>query len=203
MAGNCGLAVDVLREACVAMKTPDTLRFSGVALGVLLVCMGISVEAGIAQERSDLAEREYQIKAAYLYHFAQFVTWPAPKNQQQTIQLCVVGDDPLGPLLDSLDEKTVEGKSLDIRRLSSIDDARSCHVLFVSSSESQRLPEIFKALQGASVFTVGETEDFTRQGGMARFYNMKNRVRFEINLEATERTGIKVSSKMLRLARRV
>jgi hypothetical protein len=147
---------------------------------------------------------EYQVKAAFLYNFAKFVEWPPNlfNDPRDPFVLCVAGDDPFGNLLDGIVlGKTANGHPLAVRRLRREQEARSCQILFVSSSERNRLRPVLKSLRGASVLTVGETDGFAQEGGMINLTLEDNRVHFEINVAAAERAGLKISSKLLSLAR--
>jgi len=149
------------------------------------------------------APREYQVKAAFLYNFAKFVEWPAVafEKPQTPYSICVLGSDPFGEDLDIAAAENVQGRKMMVRRIGDLKSLSGCHILFVSPSERKRLPAVFEALGNAPTFTVGEDEEFVRAGGCLRFYVVENRVRFEINLQATERARLKVSAKLLSLAR--
>ncbi|MGH7956398.1 MAG: YfiR family protein [Opitutaceae bacterium] len=147
--------------------------------------------------------REYQIKAVFLYHFAQFVEWPATAfvNEQSPLIIGVLGDDPFGADLDSAAQgEKVGARALEVRRYRRIEDIGTCHVLFISQSESPRLERVLTTLQGRSILTVGDLERFTFRGGMIRFLTQKNKVRMQINLEAARREDLTISSKLLRPA---
>jgi hypothetical protein len=147
---------------------------------------------------------EYEVKAAFLYNFAKFVEWPADTypDPNAPIRLCVLGEDPFGRILDhAVLDKTVNGRRLMILRSRQVQELRDCHILFISASEKKRLPEIFAALQGSNVLSVGDTEQFAELGGAIQFTLQDNRVRLTINLDAAERARLKISSKLLSLAR--
>ena len=168
-------------------------------LAAMMAWMGVAVPAS-AQSRS--SSREYQIKAAMLYHFAQFTKWPDDAFDGQDVFIIgVLGEDPFGTALDEmLHGKTVKGRPVVTRRFEQAEEARGAHILFISSSELQRLPEIIQVLQDSNVLTVGEEKPFTRHNGIIRLFPVKNKTNFEINLEAATRAGIKLSSKLLKLA---
>ncbi|MBZ5700626.1 MAG: YfiR family protein [Acidobacteriia bacterium] len=152
------------------------------------------------------AERpgEYEVKAAFLYNFAKFVEWPAEafSNPSAPIRLCVLGEDPFGRVLDqTVQDKSVNGRTLLILRSQQVRELRACHILFIGASEQNRLPEIFTALRGSSALSVGDTEQFVQSGGAIQFTLQDSRVRFTINLAAAERARLKISSKLLSLAR--
>ena len=147
---------------------------------------------------------EYSVKAAFLYHFVEFVEWPADAPLPATITIGVLGKDPFGDLLDrAILHKVVMGRALAVRRFETVEDLQPCQILFVSSSEMSRLPQAFALLGVAPVLTVGEADRFARRGGMIGFVFEDDRVRLEINLGAAEAAGLRVSSKLLSVARLV
>ena len=160
--------------------------------------------AGGAPAEARAAPLEYQLKAGFLYNFAKFIEWPAPafEKAQTPYRICVLGPDPFGEDLDvAVGEATLQGRRLVVQRLSDVKDAGGCHILFVSKADPRKLPALFQALANAPTLTVGEDEEFTRAGGCLRFFKLNNNIRFEINVQATERAHLKVSAKLLNLAR--
>jgi uncharacterized protein DUF4154 len=148
---------------------------------------------------------EYLVKAAFLYHFVEFVEWPqASPLPPATVTIGVLGKDPFGDVLDTaVLEKVVAGRTLSIRRFASVEALEPCEVLFISSTEMTRLPEILARLGSAPVLTVGEADRFARSGGMIGFFFEDNRVRLEVNRTAAQKAGLRVSSKLLAVARLV
>jgi hypothetical protein len=147
--------------------------------------------------------KEYQIKAVFLFNFAQFVTWPpeAFASQDQPLRIGILGGDPFGTFLD----ETVKGEKvgdhpLVIQRYGGVEEVRDCQILFVTASESGEMKEILSALKGKSILTVGDKEGFIRGGGMVRFIMVGNKIRLRINPEAAKSAGLTISSKILRLA---
>ena len=164
-----------------------------------LVCLAVSVRFATGGPLKDDLD-EYQVKAAFLYNFAKFVQWPS-KDGPSHIVIGIVGDDPLGDVLDQIVRgKTVDGRELVVRRLRPDDDPRLCQILFVSSSEARRTPDLLMRLQASGVLTVGEAPHFLREGGVIRFYVEDSRVRFEISLQGAAHAGIRISSQLLSLA---
>ncbi len=172
------------------------LRLAGVALGVLLLVPG-------AAAQGPSPTLEYQVKAAFLYNFAKFVDWP-PESWSRPDAPFVIGILDREPFDDVLEQvvrgKTVGGRALAIRRLKEPEEAAGCQIVFVGPRETSLLPALLRALHRAAVLTVGDTETFTRQGGMVNFVVQDNRVRFEINTSAAEQAGLTISSKLLQLA---
>jgi hypothetical protein len=158
----------------------------------------------IAAGAATAAAPEYQVKAAFLFNFARFVEWPGEAVvESDAFRICVVGDDPFGPLLDdAVRGKTVHDKPVEIVHPEDIDAIR-CHIAFFASSGAPALPRLLTALGGRGILTVGETEDFTRAGGVIAMRVEESKVRFDINVDAAQRAGLHVSSQLLKLASRV
>jgi hypothetical protein len=147
---------------------------------------------------------EYEIKAAFLFNFAKFVEWPpgAMDDSNGSFVIGILGRDPFNTALErTIGEKTVRGTAIQIRRFRRIDDVRSCQILFISESEKGSLPGILDKIQDQSILTVSDMPDFARRGGMIHFYMENNKVRFIIHVQAAEKAGLKLSAKLLALAR--
>ena len=161
---------------------------------------------GIADSvaRGDADFKEYEVKAAFLFHFAEFVEWPDAvfPDADAPITIGVLGDDPFGAVLDQIVEgKTVHQRKVVIKRSKQVEDLKGCQILFVSKSEAARDEQILASLGDASILTVSEVDGFTRHGGIASFYLDGSRVRFEINNDVAKRHGLKISSQLLSLAK--
>ena len=171
-----------------------------VTSSVLAVAMLVCTPAH--PENPPKGPSEYRVKAAFLYNFVKFVEWPAtPAAQEGPIEICVLGKDPFGGALERVVEgKTVNDRALVIRHFGDIAAARSCQVLFVSTSEAGRVSEIIKAVRGWSVLTVSEINRFSERGGIINFLMEGQRVRFRINTKMAASAGLTISSKLLELA---
>jgi YfiR/HmsC-like len=145
---------------------------------------------------------EYQVKAAYLYNFGKFVEWPTGVTaSESSFNICMLGQDRFSSTFGTtIAGESIKGKNILIKRIPRAQDAVGCHILFISSSEEARLKEILGALDKTSVLTVSDLPQFTRRGGMIQFVMDSNRVRFEVNLTNAERTGLTVSSQLLKVA---
>ena len=140
---------------------------------------------------------EYRVKAAYLFNFARFVEWPV-EAQNGPLTICVAGRAVFGDVLDeTLRGESVNGRAVVARVL--LEPEPGCHVLFVPRGAAATA--YIRAAQGQPVLTVGETPDFIALGGIANFIPEGNNVRFEINAGAADRAGLRISSRLLRLAR--
>ena len=150
-----------------------------------------------------LTLREYEIKAAYLYNFMKYIDWPPqalPANSQ-TITIGVIGQNPFGPALATLNGKVVKDRKVVVKEAVAVKDLPSCQMVFISASETGRLQEILNLLKDTKVLTVSEVEGFAAKGGIINFIEERNKVRFEINTEAARRTGLTISSELLKLAK--
>jgi hypothetical protein len=148
---------------------------------------------------------EYQVKAAFVLNFAKFVEWPATAfpGPSAPLVIGILGQNPFqDDLARMVANRAIDAHPLQLKEFHSPAEATNCHVLFVSTSESKRLPVVFKALTGASVLTVGEVEGFTETGGMINFFREGTKIRFQINQGAATSAGLKISSKLLSLASR-
>jgi hypothetical protein len=146
---------------------------------------------------------EYQVKAAFLHKFAKFVEWPSIvfSSESDPFMLCVSGKDPFGKALDTLQDKTIGKRKFVIKRLQSIEDARECHILFISSSEKAALQQILKAVRNKQTLTVGDTEGFAQSGVMINFTMQEGKVQFEVNPQAIRQAGLTVSSQLLKVSK--
>jgi len=148
--------------------------------------------------------REYQIKAACLLNFAQFIEWPAAAfaKPDSPIIVGVLGDDPFGDALEStFRDESIHGRPLVVRRSRELDDLKSCHLLFISKSEKSRLTEILSGSGDTTAVTVGEIDEFAQRGGIINFYIDNAKIRFEVNPDAAQRKGLKIGSQLLKRAR--
>lgn len=171
-----------------------------VLLGVVLA---LGVWGGPPAPGQERLADEYEVKAAFLYNLLRFTEWPAEALPPSTpLAVCVLGGDPFeGALEAALRDKTVQGRALQTRHLHGAPEARRCQVLFVAASERGRTRAILEALRGAPVLTVGESEGFARVGGVINFVVEGGRLRFEVNPDAAERAGLRLSARVLQLAR--
>jgi len=146
---------------------------------------------------------EFEVEAAYLFNFLKFVEWPddLPADMRTHWVIGILGKDSFGGELEQIvSSKTVQGRPIQIKRFQLKDDARSCHILFIAPSEKKSLPGILAALRGSSVLLVADMSHFVDSGGMIQFIAEDSHVRLAINVGATSRARLKISSKLLALA---
>lgn len=148
---------------------------------------------------------EYHVKAAYVYNLARFVEWPPEsfKSATEPMRLCVLGASPIRPILgEAVQGETIDGRKLEVRQLADTAQAAGCHVVFIASSENPRLPSLLRELRRPpGTLTVGEAEDFLREGGAVNFRLENNKVRIEINPRAVAEQKLRVSPNLLSLVR--
>jgi hypothetical protein len=168
----------------------------GLAL-LLLVLVGTVMSA------QEPAASEYQVKAVFLFNFAQFVDWPAATFADSTapVVIGVLGDDPFGEILDNtLRDERFAGHPFEVRRFRTVAEVTGCQILFIDGGRHDRPEEVLAALADRPILTVSEGDRFAQRGGMIGFVTDRKRIRLQINLEAAQAAGLVISSKLLRVA---
>ena len=172
-------------------RFPSILRMT-VVLSLMLLC------------GADAPSREYKVKAAFIYNFAQFVQWPDSSfvSSDAPITIGVIGSDPFnGALEQAVAGKRVGDRAVQIQHFDSLYQIAACHILFVSATDDETLGKITEKVRHQPVLTIGENESFPWAGGCIRFFTEDNKMRFEINLEAADTAKLKISSKLIRLGK--
>lgn len=165
--------------------------------GLLCLIVGL---ATIGSARA-MATSEYQLKAVFLFNFAQFVEWPAQAfaSEQAPLGICVLGPDPFGAELEAVMEgEHIGHRPISIHRFDTSTDIDACHLLFIGKHGESELREALERLKGRPILTIGETAEFIAAGGMIRFYMEGNKVRLQINPTVADESQLRVSSKLLR-----
>lgn len=175
------------------------------ACGVLLLAFFAALACPTGLRAESVLQREYEIKAAYLYNFINYIDWPdnafpAPGG---TITIGIIGRNPFDAALDVLNGKQVKGRTLALKQITDMKDLDQCQIVFINSSEKDRLPELLGRLKDSRALTVSEIDGFAQQGGIINFISEHNKVRFEINPDAARRLGLNISSELLKLAKLV
>ena len=176
----------------------ENMKFLTILFVIQLSAFSIEMQAGSGDEK------EYKFKAAYLLNFLQFVEWPEDVNESinSPIVIGILGEDPFHSLIDqAVEGETIKGRKVLIQRFRSLDEVERCHLLFVGKSEKSKTPYYLSHLLGQKILTVGESDGFAAQGGVINFFQENTKLRFEINEEAAKNAGLKISSKLLRLAK--
>jgi hypothetical protein len=184
------------REHGKSLRGHGVLLLRTMAVVVWLLSAGPSA---LGQQKPS----EYQVEAAYLYNFGRFVEWPAKGTTAQTssFTICVLGKDPFGRALDAtLAGETIGNQRVAARRISSPKMSTDCQILFISSSEANQLNKIIETLDKTAVLTVSDIPQFSQHRGMIQLVLEGSRIRFEVNLTATQRAGLTLSSELLKVA---
>jgi len=170
----------------------------------ILAFVALVALAGRLGLADDESVREYQLKAAFIYKFTQFIEWPSSafSSDDDPIIVAIVGDDPFHGDLDraAADKKTGNRPML-IKHFADVDHIERCHMLFVAASQADQMPAVLRKISDWAVVTIGDNDSFCRDGGVIRFFIEDQRIHFEINTSAAERAGVKISSRLLQLAR--
>ncbi len=161
-----------------------------------------------AQNVHQLEWQEYTAKAGFLYKFLFFIDWPDPAfdSSHKVLVIGIIGDDQFKGAFKPVEGEVINGRKLVIRKFKKGTSGESlwqCHILFISESLKDHIKEIIKSLDNHPVLTVSEVDGFIHNGGMINFISERNDVKVEINRGAAERVGIKIRSKLLRLAKKV
>lgn len=149
---------------------------------------------------------EYGVKAAFLANFGSYVEWPQTVrvDAEHAFMVCVLGQDPFGESLDkTFQNRSIQGRRVTLKRIQTVADAAGCRLIFIRLSDPAKLQSVLEALRGMPVLTVADTADFAREGVMINMRMEGNRVRFDVNLDAAESAGLKLSSQLLKLATQV
>jgi YfiR/HmsC-like len=149
---------------------------------------------------------EYPVKLAFLYNFTKFVEWPADSYSSPgaPLSICIVGHDPFNRDLEGeLRTRKTWGRPVEVRTLRPVETLNTCHMVFIPVTEKDEAGKIVRSLKGSSTLTVGETAGFAAMGGVINLTVEKSEVHFEINKLAADRAHLKISSKLLSLAKLV
>ena len=167
---------------------------------VRLIC---ACALSLALIPAQAAPSEYELKAAFIYQIARFVEWPSSPEPHASgsLRLCVLGGNPFGTALETIRGKPINERKMEVSLLDMNADTRECNILFIAGPAEKHLERIAAISRGNGMLTIGDTQGFAQRGAMVNFFLESGKIRFEINLEASQRTGLKISSQLLKLAR--
>ncbi|MEE8226222.1 MAG: YfiR family protein [Kiloniellales bacterium] len=181
-------------------------RLAILVIGGCMLAMSVWIAGTQADDRparptGAKASREYLLKAAFLYNFAKFTSWPTESisGAGKPVRLCILGKDPFGAALESIEGKNIQKRPLVTIRIARVSDAGGCQIIFIASSEEERLRGILSGLRELPILTIAEMSNFARAGGIIGLKTVEDRIRFDINVDAATAAGLKLSSKLLRL----
>jgi hypothetical protein len=170
----------------------------------LLLCGWASIGPVAAAEA--LSAKEHQVKAAFIYNFAKFVEWPAGsfESTNSPLVIGVVGKSPISAALEAtVKDRKINGRAIIVKGVETLAVARETHLLCFPASEDNRMNGLLPELAGSSVLTIGESGAFASTGGMINFIMEGDKFRFDINMSAAEKAGLKVSAQLQKLAKTV
>ncbi len=167
----------------------------------LILVLALATTSEPVLDAQQVRPTEAQLKAVFLFNFGKYVTWPV--LPLENFSICVLGRDPFGASLDAIvSGETLAGKPATVRRIRGAQEASSCQIVFISSSEEAHLQSMIAALaRSGNALTVSDLPHFVQQGGMIQFVEEGNRVRFVVNLAAARRAGLVLSSELLKIAK--
>ena len=141
---------------------------------------------------------EYKIKAAYLYNFTKFVVWP--ESSSEAFNLCILGKDPFGVLINPILSRTLKDKPIIISRFRSIKQVKDSDMMYFGKSVKQWKDSLFNGISKKNILLVGETASFTKAGGMIAFVLKDGKIKLQINLDAVKHSPLKISAQLLEVA---
>lgn len=171
------------------------------ALGLLAVlALWLSPGGAAAQSAAETAQ---QMKAGFIYNFAIFADWPAGcfKDAVSPIIVCIAGDSDTLKAFDHLKTKKIKGRPVTVQPYGDAVSGKPCHIIYISTINKFEAADFLKRVSGPGVLTIGDAEGFSGLGGIITFYREGNKLRFEINSDAAQRAGLKLSSQLLKLAK--
>jgi hypothetical protein len=186
------------------------LRLVAMAFPILLTLFLAHAElsAGAAptgEMDTQTKETEAKVKVAYVYNFLRFVDWPVQGETSASapVRICVVGNDPIRTMLGELSIRRIRERPIQVEHVKGMEPLRDCHLAYLTRSEEARLPQILQQIEGLPVLSVSDIPGFARKGGMFGFATEENRVKVEISQSSVRQSGLKVSAKLLEIARLV
>ena len=177
----------------------NRLRFSFALSAVLLFCLCLNAFAG------NSVDREYRVKAAFIYNFARFTVWPdsAFPSPDSPVTICVYGNDFFGNSFTQFAGKKIKDRKLVIRKTDTLTHYPPCQIIFISKAEKESLPQILEKLAGKPVLLVSDIENFAALGGTIGLLKIDNKIRFDINLDTARNDHLQISSHLLKLGHKV
>jgi hypothetical protein len=160
--------------------------------------------AGTSAEDLNPAQSENEIKATFLYNFANYIKWPDDvfEGPDDPLIMCVLGNnESIVTAFESMKNMKIKDRELKTHYCSSFDNVGECHILYICKPDNGDLAHILHSMKNKKVLTVSDIDGFAQHGGMIELINAKNKIRFAINIDASKSSGFEISSKLLRLAK--
>jgi hypothetical protein len=182
-------------------KTGNIATGTRLFAGMFVIALFLNIQQVKAQTKPAL---EYQVKAAFLYNFTRFVSWPSSAFNSPTAPFVIgiVGNDPFGSYLeDIIDQEKVDGHPIIIQHYSDAKDINNCHILFIPAGDDNKIKETLAAATHQNILTVSGADKFVNWGGVIGFFKEDNKLRVQINMRAAKAAGIEISSKLLKISK--
>lgn len=197
---NLGWCAESNVAPVAASRTNFLARFCFALFASLTGFSSVPSSAAIAAN----TDQEYLIKAAFVLNFASLIEWPSESfgDSESPIIICHAGSSETTSLFETAySGRLVESRPIEIRQLSPGESVSGCHIVLITAERSEQVSEFIAAVAGKSILTIGETENFAREGGVIGFYKDGSKVRFEVNRSAAASAKLHISSRLLQLAR--
>ncbi len=168
----------------------------------IMLLLAVSVTFTVNAAEPPKAE-EYAVKSIFIFNFAKYTKWPvgAFPNTDSPLRLCITGDDSFLKVFDKLQGEYIQGRTVVIQHISNEADLTMCHILFIGTTEPERLRLVLASIRNRHILTIGDMPDFAKLGGIINLTRANNKIRFEINKKEEKNAGLQISSKLLQLAR--
>ncbi len=195
------------RHSSANRPLPRERRRGAVVTFSMRAALVLSVVLTLTLSQSAQAQRGAELnklKAAFIFQFTNFVEWPADafENNSSTFVIGVMGNDTVKDIIESaVKGKTISGRKVSVQSVSSTSDLSSFQIVFVDNSERRSVPDLVDRYMDHPILTIGDSDSFTKEGGVIRLYRQGSKLRIEINIDAAERAKLKISSKLLSLGR--
>lgn len=194
----------MLTDSQTSMQSPRVLGRSGLMRCCrLLHCLLVLMLPASVVRADEPPSLEYQVKAAFVIKFGSFVEWPSERHaSREPFVIGILGKDPFGKAFDeAVKLERINGRPISVKRSDEAKDLLGCQIVFIHSDESGRVGSQMQSLSASGILTIGESPDFARHLGVVGFIKEKGKVRFEINTALAERSGLKISSKLLQVGK--
>lgn len=182
-------------------KAGNIFKGTGLLAGMLAFALFFNIQQTRAQNKPAL---EYQVKAAFIYNFTRFISWPSSAFNSPTAPFVIgiVGNDPFGSYLeDIIAQEKVDGHPIIVQRYRDIKDINNCQILYISVGDNNKIKEIISGVAHKNVLTVGDADKFVNWGGAINFFKDDNKLRVQINKAAAKAAGVEISSKLLKISK--
>ncbi len=176
-------------------------KYSTLLVLVLFALLGSSITA---EEKSEKDQQTVlRVKSAFLYNFIKYITFEQESNNKSfsAFNVCVLGDDPFGSVLDKMSRRKAKGKNVLVKRMQNIELVDQCHLVYVSQSKEGSLNEVFAFVENKPIVTVSDIASFVDKGGVLGFVEVDNRIGIEVNLTNARRANVRISALLLEIAK--